>query len=135
MFFATLVSFKEREPRAAKRAFLLAVFLPLPYLFIGLTPFPYQSTIALILISLTALSILILALPIRQKYNFKQILFFVTLELIKKQNRIEAKLNGDTIFSLFLNNTTISPMIGIIHGSGQGRVHFQNFCQVVLEIK
>jgi ferredoxin len=65
LYFA-VISMKEAEFRAAGRAFLLSLLLPLPYLFVGLFTFPYQPITALILISLTALTAIIILFPYAQ---------------------------------------------------------------------
>ncbi len=67
MLGAVFVSIKEGERHAASRACLLAVSLPLPYLVVGLFPFAYQTTIALMLIALTVLAGLVFLIPLGQK--------------------------------------------------------------------
>ena len=58
MISFAIVSLKENEPRAARRAFLVALLLPLPYLALGISGILWQSTPAM----LTLVSALLLAL-------------------------------------------------------------------------
>ncbi len=62
--YFTWVSYREEEPRAAKRALALAVLLPLPYLSVGLFSQPWQSIVAGVLLGTTALVIGAFMLPI-----------------------------------------------------------------------
>ena len=58
MISFAIVSHRENEPRAARRAFLIAFLLPLPYLALGISTVFWQSTPAL----LTLVSTLLLAI-------------------------------------------------------------------------
>jgi ferredoxin len=70
MISFAIVSFRENEPRAARRAFLLALLLPLPYLALGISGVFWQSAPALLtivstlLLALTFAAGLVLLLPI-----------------------------------------------------------------------
>ena len=63
-----VVSLTEQEPRAARRAFLLALLLPMPYLVVGAAGLFYQTTTlavaAVVLLVATALAALALFLPL-----------------------------------------------------------------------
>lgn len=63
MLWAAVVSSRENEPSAAKRALLFAVLFPLPYLAAGLLSFPFQPVVAVILLSITGLAGLALLIP------------------------------------------------------------------------
>jgi len=57
------VSAVEREPRAAYRAVVLAVVLPLPYLAAGLISFEYQASVSAALVLLTGAAVFLLFVP------------------------------------------------------------------------
>ncbi len=67
LLYFTFISLKEGEVRAASRAFLLTIFLPLPYILVGLSNFTYKPIIALALTSVTLLVIIVLLLPYGQR--------------------------------------------------------------------
>jgi len=69
-FYVCIVSILENEKRAASRALLLALILPLPFLFVGLYNFPFQEQAGLILIVLTVLALIIVFFP---GFNLKSI--------------------------------------------------------------
>jgi reductive dehalogenase len=56
-------SLREREPRAAGRALLLAVLAPLPYAITALLPQPYGQPVAAALLLFTAIVLLALVIP------------------------------------------------------------------------
>ena len=58
-----ILSWREGQPRAASRAILLAVLLPIPFWMAAWIPFPGRLTIAAILLVLTVALLLILLLP------------------------------------------------------------------------
>jgi len=70
MLYFTIVSLRENEPRAARRAFLLTLLLPLPYLALGISGLSWQTVPAIhtalsaILLALTFGACLALLLPI-----------------------------------------------------------------------
>ena len=53
-----------------------------------------------------------------------------TLDIICDQQHIKAYINGNEVFEVFVKRSDRSNKIGLIHGSGEGRVHFQNFYQI-----
>ena len=53
-----------------------------------------------------------------------------TLEIICDKQRIKAYINGDEVFDVFVKRSATSNKIGLIHGPGKGKVHFQNFYQI-----
>ena len=59
-----LVSVLEKEARAARRAFALALVVPLPFLLVALLRFPCQVYCAWGLLALTAIAVLALLLPV-----------------------------------------------------------------------
>jgi ferredoxin len=67
-FAFAFVSWREEEPRATKIAVLFTILLPLPYLIAGLIDLRWQTAVSPILISLTAVGIIILLLPIGNNF-------------------------------------------------------------------
>lgn len=65
--YVAVVSSRENEPRATSLAFVLSIFLPFPYIAVGLFAFDYQSHLAAALLSLTALGIALIIIPIGKK--------------------------------------------------------------------
>ncbi|NIS64687.1 MAG: 4Fe-4S dicluster domain-containing protein [Gemmatimonadales bacterium] len=65
--YATIASLRENEPRAAGRASVLAIVLPLPYLLVGLVNFRYQTPVAVALVLLTAAVALVLIIPVGRR--------------------------------------------------------------------
>ncbi len=65
--YATIASLRENEPRAAGRASVLAIVLPLPYLLVGLVNFRYQTSVAVALVLLTAAVALVLIIPVGRR--------------------------------------------------------------------
>ena len=51
------------------------------------------------------------------------------LDVIKTNSMLEFRLNGEKLFQEKHNNN-VSSVIGLIHGPGEGRVHFQNMSQI-----
>ena len=72
LFYAGIVSLKEKEKRAAKRFFPLSVLLPLPYLLLRLISFDYQFEIGIALISLTIIPLLIFLIPAGNRKDYQQ---------------------------------------------------------------
>jgi len=64
MIYFAFVSIRENEYRAARRAFLLAIILPLPYLITG---FYANDDISLFLLGLTSLIFIIMFVPLKTK--------------------------------------------------------------------
>jgi reductive dehalogenase len=58
-----VASLREREPRAAGRALLLAVVAPLPFAGAAFLPLPYGEPVAATLLLLTAVAVLALVIP------------------------------------------------------------------------
>jgi ferredoxin len=63
MALMAAVSLHEGEPRAARRALLLSVLLPFPYLLVGVLSFPYRDQLALLLLILTAGAVVVFTVP------------------------------------------------------------------------
>ena len=70
MLFMSLVSIRENEKKAAGRSFLLAVFLLLPYLAVGLFPFKGQIATAILLLVLPVAALLLFLIPLGAKKKF-----------------------------------------------------------------
>jgi len=68
MFIFALVSFYEEKGRAAKRALILAVGFPVPYILLGLVDFELREIVCYILFGLTALFPVIFLLPIGNRF-------------------------------------------------------------------
>lgn len=66
MIVFSIFSLKEKESKAASRALLLAIILPIPYLLIALIAFPFQKEAVLFLILLTALVLIVLSFPTKK---------------------------------------------------------------------
>ncbi|MBL7128468.1 MAG: 4Fe-4S dicluster domain-containing protein [Ignavibacteria bacterium] len=66
MMIFSIFSLKEKESKAASRALLLAIILPIPYLLIALIAFPFQKEAVLFLIILTALVLIVLFFPTKR---------------------------------------------------------------------
>jgi len=64
MLYFSVVSWREEEPRAARRALALALLLPVPYIAAGLIDFSLQTTVCFLLVGVTLLVLIILLLPI-----------------------------------------------------------------------
>ena len=64
MLYFAWVSHREEEPYAARRALVLALLLPIPYLALPLLGDPWQTVVAGLLLALTALAAVVLLLPI-----------------------------------------------------------------------
>lgn len=63
MLIFALASKRENEPRAVRRALLLALALPLPYLLVAIIPFRQQIIISALLVLITVLAAVVLAFP------------------------------------------------------------------------
>jgi ferredoxin len=63
MLLFSVVSRREEEPRAARRAAALAFLLPIPYLAAGLIDFEFQTALCLVLLAITALVPVLLLIP------------------------------------------------------------------------
>ena len=68
MLYFAIVSRQEEEPQASRRAIGLSFLLAIPYLAVGLIDFGLQTGLSLILLILTALVLVILWLPIGNKF-------------------------------------------------------------------
>ena len=68
MFGAAIVSIKEREFQAAGRIALLGVLLPLPYLIVGLIPFPHHEIVATFLFIMAVIAVAIFLIPVGQRH-------------------------------------------------------------------
>jgi len=62
-----VVSLREEESGAAKKAMLLSLILPVPYLVVGFTPFSLQNAVCVILILLVIVPVVLFMLPIKGK--------------------------------------------------------------------
>lgn len=69
MLYFALVSRQEEEPLATKRALMVAVLLPIPYLTAGLIDFELRAVVCLALLSITALVPIFLLLPLGNNFN------------------------------------------------------------------
>ena len=69
--WAGIVSIREREPRAAKRFFILSFLLPVPYLLTAFVTFPYQLPVGLALLILTYGSLLLFIIPSGRNKSYK----------------------------------------------------------------
>jgi ferredoxin len=67
LFAAAIVSWKEREFRAAGILVVLGVLVSIPYLFVGLIPFPYHEIAAILLDLAALLGLLIVWIPVGQR--------------------------------------------------------------------
>jgi ferredoxin len=63
MVVMAAVSAQEREPRAVRRAVMLALLLPLPYLAAGLVRFEYSTFVAAALVLVTGAAVLFVVVP------------------------------------------------------------------------
>jgi ferredoxin len=63
MLYFAWVSHQEEEPIATQRALILALLLPIPYVAVVLIPEPWRTVAASLLVGVTALTALILLLP------------------------------------------------------------------------
>jgi ferredoxin len=62
--YMAFVSWRENEPRATALACAFALILPLPYLAVGLTTFPYQPYLAIALASVTLFVVVAFIIPV-----------------------------------------------------------------------
>jgi len=93
MLYAGIISLFEKELKAAKKAFGLAILIPLPFFLTGLIDFSFQSHVSWILIVLTIGILVLLFFPARGKY---------IIENDTPQNRIDER---DIMFSRNLLET------------------------------
>ncbi len=68
MIFTAIVSLLEKEYYAARRAFIVSICLPLPYLVAGSVAFPYQIYFAVVLLAFAVMTILLYAIPVGRKH-------------------------------------------------------------------
>ncbi len=65
----SIMSWLEKERRAASYSLLLAVLIPLPFFAAGMFDIPYQNGIALFLVSITVLAAFFVFTPVNPKYT------------------------------------------------------------------
>ena len=63
--YAAIISYIEKEKRAAINFILVGFFSPLPFLFTGLYEFPFQFEISIILLSLVLIVLLVYIVPVK----------------------------------------------------------------------
>lgn len=72
--FMTVVSVKENEFRAARRAFALAILLPIPFIISGIFTFPFSEIVSIIFPLISLVIILLLLIPFgRSNTHFNDI--------------------------------------------------------------
>jgi len=69
MLYFAIVSWREEEPLAFKRALLLTFILPLPYFIVGLNDFESQSILCIVLLVITLLIPLFFLFPIGNSFR------------------------------------------------------------------
>ncbi len=69
MLYFALVSRREEEPLATRRALTLAFWLPVPYLAAGSIDFEYREAVCFVLLSLAVLLPVLLLLPIGNRFE------------------------------------------------------------------
>ena len=69
--WADVVSIGEKEFRAAKRFFILSIFLPLPYLFLAFFEFDFQTLSGIILLAITYVSLIVMLIPAGKNKSYK----------------------------------------------------------------
>ncbi len=64
LIYVVIASIIEEEKHAARRALVLALILPLPYVLAGVLDFPYDTYVAGALLCMTGLAVVIVAVPV-----------------------------------------------------------------------
>jgi len=63
--YAAIISFIEKENKAATSFILLGIITPLPFLFTGIFEFNYQSIVSIILLLVLAIALLMYIIPVK----------------------------------------------------------------------